>query len=251
MSVLNRRITVLLAAMAPLAAAGAPPDGFTDQFPFAACDFKPYGGNAFLDLSAGRQLYYSNVRCVGAGECDELEELWITMLPETRLIRYFDNGTQREARTRVMQEFETVDGDVEEISRNYVASCAPMNDVYYFGEDVTDGDGNPEPDSWLAGRDGARPGILMPDRAFLLGSRYYQELAVNAQDRGEHTALGLEIAVPAGAYRNCVEVTETSPLEPGHESLKYYCPNIGMVRDGDLELMAIYKNAQPPEVDDD
>ncbi len=251
MSDLNRKISVLLAALAPLAAAGAPPDGFTDQFPFAACDFKPYGGNAFFNLTAGRQLYFSNVRCVDAGDCDELQELWITMLPETRLIRYFDNGKARYARTRVMQEFETADGEVDEISRNYVASCAPMNDVYYFGEDVEDGDGNPLPDGWLAGRDGARPGILMPDRAFLLGSRYYQELAVNAQDRGEHTALGIEIEVPAGVFKNCVEVTETSPLEPGHESLKHYCPGVGMVRDDDLELMAIYKHAEPPEVEDD
>lgn len=250
MSDLNRRICMLLAALVPLAAAAAPPVGFTDQFPFAACDFKPYGGNAFLNLTAGRQLYFSNVRCVGAGDCDELTELWITMLPETRLIRYFDNGKARYARTRVMQEYETADGEVEEISRNYVASCAPMNDVYYFGEDVTDGDGNPEPDSWLAGHDGARPGILMPDRAFLLGSRYYQEIAVNAQDRGEHAALGLEIEVPAGVFRNCVKVIETSPLEPGHESLKFYCPNVGLVRDGDLELMAVYKNAKPPGDDD-
>jgi hypothetical protein len=250
MSVLNRPIAVLFALLAPLGAAGVSADEFTDQFPFAACDFRPNGGNAFLNLTAGRQLYFSNVRCLQAGDCDELVELWITMLPETRLIRYFDNGKQRYARTRVMQEFETVDGEVEEISRNYVASCAPMNDVYYFGEDVTDGDGNPEPDSWLAGRDGARPGILMPDRAFLLGSRYYQEVAVNAQDRGEHTALGLEIHVPAGAFRNCVKVTETSPLEPGHESLKFYCPNVGLVRDGRLELMAVYTNAKPPGDDD-
>jgi len=250
MSVLNRRISMLLAALAPLAAAAAPPIGFTDRFPFAACDFKPYGGNAFLDLTPGRQLYFSNVRCLQAGDCDELVELWITMLPDTRLVRYFDNGKQRYARTRVMQEFETADGEVEEISRNYVASCSPMNDVYYFGEDVEDGDGNPLPDAWLAGRNGARPGILMPDRAFLLGSRYYQEIAVNAQDRGEHTELGLEIEVPAGVFKNCVKIVETSPLEPGHESLKFYCPNVGMVRDGDLELTAIYKNAEPPDTDD-
>ncbi len=148
-----------------------------------------------------------------------------------------------------MQEFETVDGEVEEISRNYVASCEPTQDVYYFGEDVEDGDGNPLPDAWLAGRDGARPGILMPDQAFLLGSRYFQEIAVNAKDRAEHTALGLEIEVPAGVFRNCVEVTETTPLENG-ESIKFYCPNVGMVVDGDLELVAIFSNAEPPEVDD-
>jgi hypothetical protein len=49
-----------------------------------------------------------------------------------------------------MEEYETADGEVEEISRNYVADCNPMHDVYYFGEDVEDGDGNPLPDAWPA-----------------------------------------------------------------------------------------------------
>ncbi len=250
MSSLKKPVMLLL-ALAPVAGASAHNVPFTDQFPLAACQFQPNGGNAFLNLTAGRQLYYSNIRCLQAGECDELEELWITMLPQTRTIRYFDNGKQRSATTRVMQEFETADGEVEEISRNYVASCSPMNDVYYFGEDVEDGDGNPLPDAWLAGRDGARPGILMPDRAFLLGSRYYQEIAVNAKDRADHVELGLEINVPAGTFQNCVKIIETSPLEPGHQSLKFHCPNVGLVVDGDLELVAIFKNAQPPEVDED
>jgi hypothetical protein len=90
----------------------------------------------------------------------------------------------------------------------------------------------------------------MPDRAFLLGSRYYQELAPAAKDRARHTALGLEIEVPAGVFRDCVEVTETTPLEPGEESIKVYCPQVGLVIDDDLELMAVYDNAKPPSVED-
>ncbi len=247
MTTLNRPVAALVAALSPFAVDA---DGFTRQFPLSACEFKSTGGNDFLRLKPGRQLYLSNVRCVGAGECDELEELWITMLPETRTIRFNHGGKSITVRARVMEEYETADGEVEEISRNYVADCNPMHDVYYFGEDVEDGDGNPLPDAWLAGRDGARPGILMPDRAFLLGSRYYQEIAPNAKDRGEHTSMGFEVEVPAGVFRNCVEVTETSPLEPGHESLKTYCPNVGLVRDDDLELMAVYADAESPAADD-
>ena len=73
------------------------------------------------------------------------------MLPATRSIAFQYGGKPITVRARVMEEYETVDGEVEEISRNYVASCEPMNDVYYFGEDVEDGDGNPLPDAWLAG----------------------------------------------------------------------------------------------------
>lgn len=250
MSALKRPAVLLLAALAPLASAIAQEAGFTDQFPIAACNFKTQGGNAFLKLHPNRQLYLSNERCVDEGDCDELVKLWITVLPETRVIRFFDNGKKQIVRTRVLEEYETADGEVEEISHNFVASCEPMNDVYYFGEDVEDGDGNPLPDSWLAGRDGARPGILLADRAFLLGSRYYQEVAPNAQDRGEHTSMGFEVEVPAGVFHNCVEITETTPLEPGHESLKTYCPNVGLVRDGDLELIAVYNNAKSPAGDD-
>lgn len=248
MSALNRPIILLLAALAPLAAAQG--DGFTTQFPLNACNFKTTGGNAFFKLQPNRQLYLSNVRCVAAGECDELEEVWITVLPQTKLIKFFHGAKQLSVRTRVVQEFETADGEVDEISFNYFATCSPMNDVYYFGEDVFDGEGNPEGDAWLAGVDGARPGLIMPDRAFLLGSKYYQEIAPAAKDRARHTKLGLEVEVPAGVFRGCVEITETSPLEPGEESIKVYCPNVGMVLDEELELMAVYENAKPPDADD-
>jgi hypothetical protein len=244
MTAWKRSLLLTLGAIAPLAASAQ--DGFTTHFPIASCEFKSVGGNAFFRLQTRRQLYFSNQGCVDAGDCDELEELWITMLPQTRVIDFEYGGRDYSVRTRVMEEYETVDGEVEEISRNYVADCDPMNDVYYFGEDVEDGDGNPLEDAWLAGVDGARPGILMPDRAFLLGSRYYQEIAPNAKDRGEHTSMGIEVEVPAGVFRGCVEVTETTPLEPGEESFKTYCPGIGLVRDGDLELVEILNNADSP-----
>ena len=83
-------------------------------------------------------------------------------------------------------------------------------------------------------------------RAFLLGSRYYQEFAPNAKDRGEHTSMNLEVEVPWGTFRGCVEVTETTPLEPGEESFKTYCPGIGLVRDDDLELVEVLHGAESP-----
>lgn len=251
MSVLNRPAVLLLAALAPLGAAlAANPGGFTLEFPIAACDFTPYGGNAFFNLKANRQLYLSNKKCKECVEEDGLQELWITMLPETRVISFPYQGKVRTVRARVMEEFETEDGELEEVSRNFIADCNPMHDVYYFGEDVFDGDGKPLSDAWLSGRDGARPGILMPDRAYLLGSRYFQEFAPNAKDRGEHTSMGFEVEVPAGTFKNCVEVTETSPLEPGDESLKTYCPGVGLVRDEDLELIAVHNHAESPSAKD-
>lgn len=137
-----------------------------------------------------------------------------------------------------------------EISRNFFANCLASRDVYYFGEDVVDGEGNRLPDSWLAGRNGAAPGIIMPDQAFLLGARYFQEVAPGvALDRAEHVRMGIEVSVPAGDFKGCVEIEETTPLEPGSISTKIYCPRVGLVIDNDLELMGI--GGEPPDDDDD
>ena len=109
-------------------------------------------------------------------------------------------------------------------------------DIYEHGE-VVDHEG-----AWLAGVHGARPGILMPEDGFMVGSRYFQELAPGvALDRAEHKRAGFSVRVPAGRFDDCVEVEETTPLEAG-KSIKVYCRGVGLVRDDDLELTAIYGN---------
>jgi len=240
-----------VAVAASMGASAAIP--YTREFPIENCNFKASGSNPYFRLTPGRQAYFSNQRCVAAGDCDELEELWITVTDRTRQIELRDDGVTRTITTRVVQEFETADGEIAEISRNFFAICQPSRDIYYFGEEVDnyeDGRIVNHDGAWLAGRRGAQPGIIMPDAAFLLGSRYFQELAPNvAMDRAEHVANDLEIDVPAGFLEDCVQVNETSPLEPGSVSTKVYCPGKGLVRDDELELIAIFNNASPPTVD--
>src|SRR5262245_54002723 len=221
----------LAAATAAATGVGAATRPFTTEFPIEKCDFRASGANPYFKLTPGRQAYFSNQRCVAAGECEELEELWITVTDRTRDVQLSDDGVTRTIRTRVVQELETVDGELEEISRNFFAICQPSRDVYYFGEEVDiyeDGRIVDHEGEWLAGRRGAEPGIIMPDAAFLLGSRYFQERAPNvALDRAEHVANDLEIDVPAGFMEDCVQVNETTPLEPG-VSTKIYCPGKGL-----------------------
>jgi hypothetical protein len=247
----NITATFLLAiALTGTVAAQESEPEFTQDFPLKSCRFVPWGGNDFFSLRPGATRHFSNASCVEAGECDEAEDVWITVLPEVRKISLTIGGKRRTIHARVVEEFETADGEVTEISRNFFANCIASRDVYYFGEDVVDGEGNPEPDSWLAGRNGAAPGIIMPDQAFLLGSRYYQEIAPGvALDRAEHVRMGLEVSVPAGDFKGCVEIEETTPLEPGNSSTKIYCPGVGLVIDNDLELMGI--GGQPPDHDED
>jgi len=45
--------------------------------------------------------------------------------------------------------------------------------------------------------------------------------------------------LPAGKFDDCVEVEETTPLEAG-TSTKVYCRGVGLVKDDDLELTAVY-----------
>jgi hypothetical protein len=231
-------------ATAALAVARDEP-AFTDDFSWEDCTFQAWGGNPFFILRPGRQLYYSNQQCVAEGECDELEELWITVLDRVRTIVLTEDGRRIPIRTRVVEEKETADGELVEISRNFFSTCRPSNDVYYFGEDVDiyeNGKIVSHDGAWLAGRHDAEPGIIMPESAFLLGSRYFQEIAPGvALDRAEHIAFDLELQTPAGRFEDCVKIRETTPLEPGAESIKFYCPRVGLVADGELMLQAIFQ----------
>jgi hypothetical protein len=216
---------------------------FTDQFPIAECTFQTTGGNPYFILQPLRELHYSNASCVAEGECSELEELVITVLDETRGITLPIDGVSTTVTTRIVEERETADGHLVEISRNFFAECAGTGDVYYFGEEVdiyTNDVITSHEGAWLAGANGAQPGIVMPGGAFLLGSRYFQEVAPGvALDRAEHVAMGLELSVPAGDLDRCVEVEETTPLEKKSVSQKFYCSGVGLVIDGDLELVSV------------
>jgi hypothetical protein len=234
-----------LGLMSTLAAADD--DNFTKEFPLSSCLFVGIGGSPYFPINPGRQTYFTNSACVAAGKCDALTELWITMERDTRRISLPTSHGSRRVLTRVMEERETEDGELVEISRNFLADCWPSHDVYYFGEEVDiyeEGEIVSHDGAWLAGRHGARPGILMPEDGFMVGSRYFQEIAPDvALDRAEHKRAGFSVTVPAGNFDNCLAVDETTPLEPGSVSHKTYCRDVGLVRDGELELTAIYRNS--------
>lgn len=232
----------LCAALSPIVVAAAE-SGFTAEFPLQDCSFVARGGNDYFDLSIGRQLYLSNQQCVAAGKCEELTELWITVLNEARELVLTDHGQKRRIRTRVVEEKETSNGKLAEVSRNFFATCRPSHDVYYFGEEVDiyeDGNIVSHEGEWLAGQQRAQPGIMMPASGFILGMRYFQERAPGiALDRAEHVATDVTIQTPAGKFHDCIRVAETTPLEPD-ESIKVYCPHVGLVVDDDLILQALH-----------
>lgn len=213
--------------------AQSPEPAFTADFPLEDCRFVSYGGNPYFSLKPGYQLLLE-----GDDDGEEVRVL-ITVLDAKKVIDLRAEGIGR-VRTRVIEEREWIDGELVEVSRNYYARCSQTSDIYYFGEEVDiyeDGEVVRHDGAWKAGDNGALPGIIIP-ATYLLGSRYFQEIAPGiALDRAEHVAMGLDLNTPAGNFEDCVEVLETTPLEPGSESIKVYCPGIGLSLDNTIEVV--------------
>jgi len=243
-------VIIMTAFVLPVRGANAQEEEpeFTSAFRLEDCQFRPRGENSYFILQPGYQLVLEGE---DEGETVRVE---ITVLNKVETIDLPEIG---EVRTRVVEELRTKDGELTEISRNFFATCEPTNDVYYFGEevDIYNEDGTiTHEGAWRAGEpdeDGiAEPGLIMPG-TYLLGSRYYQELADGiALDRAEHTEMGLDVTVPAGTFTDCVQVIETTPLEPGSESEKIYCPESGLVMDGEIGLVS-YGFVNPEDDNDD
>ena len=225
----------LLAALVSGSALASGPDRrpYTTDFRLADCTFQTTGTNPYFPLVVGHRLLLESD--------DGSETVEITVLGETEQLNVPGLGL---VTTRVVQERETLDGEVIEISRNFFAACGGRSDVVYFGEDVDifHPDGSVTHDgAWRAGQpdaDGlAAPGVIMPG-TFLLGARYFQEIADGiALDRAEHTEMGLTMDTEAGTFNDCVRVVETTPLERRSESIKVYCPGVGLVVDSDVQLV--------------
>ncbi|HSK79462.1 MAG TPA: hypothetical protein VLQ45_23615 [Thermoanaerobaculia bacterium] len=225
-------LALALLAMTPFAPATA--QEFTTDFDVERCTFVSHGRqNPYFSLQPGDQ-----VTLEGEDDGEEIE-VQITVKRGTRKITFTTpEGTRKTVRARVVEEKEWKDGELAEISRNWFARCIETNDVFYFGESVDfyeDGRIVGHEGSWQAGVDGAQPGIIIPAR-FLLGARYFQEIAPEAMDRAENVEMGLTVTAAGETFEDCVKVRETSPLEPDDESVKVYCPGVGMVQDGEIEL---------------
>ena len=219
--------SLILAALMPAAALAADTtgDGWQDTFPIDRSAMSATGDNRYWNLKPGRFVVLGSLE-PGGGEF-----VVISVLDETEMV----DGVE----TRVVEEREYEDGQLAEVSRNFFAIAEDTGDVYYFGEDVDyyeDGEITGHAGEWRAGVDGARPGLYMPAKP-AVGMKYYMEYAPDAAlDRAEIYETDATIDTPAGTFRNCLIVTESSPLEPDDESYKRYAPDVGMIFDDGLEL---------------
>jgi hypothetical protein len=215
--------SVLVVALAGSAATGAEQRPWCDTFSVDKAELTDIGRNFYFNLWPGYRLFLQHGN----------EELVISVLTETKVV----DGVK----TRVVEERESKDGKLVEVSRNYVAISRMTGDVYYFGEDVDtykDGKVTGHGGSWRAGVNGAKFGLLMPGRPEV-GDRFYQEVAPGvAMDRGEVISLREDFQTPAKAFENCLRIRETSALEKGGED-KLYAPEVGLIKDGKLVLVKV------------
>jgi len=184
------------------------------------------GRNPYFILEPGYQAVFEGV------EARETVVNVITVLNRTRRV----GGVE----TRIVEERETHDGELVEVSRNYFAICTETHSVFYFGEDVDLYEGGvivADTGSWLAGSGGARAGLIMPG-IILLGSRYAQEVAPGvAMDQAEIVGMNETVVTPAGTFEKCVKTAETTTLEPNALEFKFYAVGIGLIQDDTLRLV--------------
>jgi hypothetical protein len=125
----------------------------------------------------------------------------------------------------------TEDGKLTEQTYDWYAQDKEGN-VWYFGEDskefengkVTSTEG-----SWDAGKNGAKPGIIMPANP-KVGQTYRQEYSKGvAEDRARALKLDGSTSVPYGSFDHVLVTYEWTPLEPNIAERKYYAPGVGTV----------------------
>jgi hypothetical protein len=204
----------------------AAPDAWKEPFDVPAGNFSSTGKNKYFSIEPGYQL-------VLEGEEDGRKtSLVITVLDETKTVEGIE--------TRVVEERESAGGVPIEVSRNFFAIDRKTGDVYYFGEDVDEyknGKIASHGGSWLAGKNGARYGLFMP-AAPKVGQKFYQEIAPKvAMDRAQIVSVDEAVKVPAGSFKNCLKVEETTPLEADTKEHKLYAPEVGLLTDGGMKLV--------------
>ena len=105
--------------------------------------------------------------------------------------------------------------------------------VWYFGETTAElsasGKVTSRAGSWLAGVDGALPGIYFPGRPRVGLSGRQEFYRGEAEDHFAVVDLATRVTVPNGTFPQALLTKEWTPLEPGTLDHKFYARGIGTV----------------------
>jgi hypothetical protein len=159
-------------------------------------------------------------------------DLVVTVLDETEVVA----GVT----TRVVEEHESLDGHVVEISRNFFAQ-AEDGSICYFGEDVDifdpeTGEFISNEGAWRADNPDSGPGLFFP-ASLQPGTTFQQENAPNAADEAKIVGPAGPVEVEAGEFPVTLRVLERNPLDGGKD-YKVYALGVGLILDGEAELVS-------------
>jgi len=144
--------------------------------------------------------------------------------------------------TRLLQETEFEDGVQSEISYNFFAQ-ADDGTVYYFGEIVDiyeNGKVVKHDGSWLVGGakqpgdpvetgNAPKPNVFMPANPETGDTFKPEDLLPIVDETVTVLKAKRRVAVPAGKFRDCLKLRETSELSSAKE-YKWYAPGVGVIK---------------------
>lgn len=247
-------VTVLCGALAVAAAPGAWGSGDASSTDFDPANFHRATtiDNRFLPFSPGMQYVLRGQADRGAGVLPHDVVLTIT-----DLVKRVDGVW-----TVVLWDRDINDGELSEAELAFEAQDDQGN-VWNLGEypeEYEDGVLVGAPSTWLAGVDGARPGIHMRANPVVGSSPYVQghSPTIGFYDKAVVAATGQTTCVPLGCYGGVLVVDEWNPAEPlGGHQLKYYAPGVGNVRiepvddpEGETLLLLSARRLSPRELRD-
>jgi hypothetical protein len=229
---MRRPPVVALVAAVVLAMGAASWAGTTK--PAALKDFDPakfsdgaHVDNEFLPMPPGTQLVFEGK--ANRGEGRKVHQVIFTVTDLTKVI----DGV----RSNVIWDQDINAGELQESEIAFNAQDDDGN-VWLMGEfpaEYEDGEFKRAPDTWIAGVDKARPGVLMRADPQPRTSSYLQGLApsVEFKDRAKVAKTGGRNCVPVDCYDNVLLIREWNPDEPEEGfQLKYYAPGVGNIRVG-------------------
>lgn len=184
---------------------------------FEADEFVRRVDNPYFPLVPGTTYKYVK-------ETEEGDET--TEVKVTRNTKEIVGVTTLEIRDRVFLE-----GELIEDTFDWFAQDEDGN-VWYFGEDTKEYENGvvvSTAGSWLAGKNGAQPGIIMLARP-RVGDTYQQERAPGvAEDMATVVSLNETVRVPYGKFNRCLKTFDSTPLDPTAREFKLYARGVGNI----------------------
>ncbi len=211
----------LAAGVAVLASAGSGASRYAPRIDPA--EFSAAITNPYLPLQPGNRWIYEG-RTDGGFERKVVE-----VTDETRVVM----GVT----CVVVKDTVTVNDQLHEDTTDWFAQDR-AGTVWNFGETTrkrsADGTFSPA-GSWVAGVNGAQPGVVMPADP-RPGRPYRQEyLPGEAEDMARVLRVDEALRVPFGSYVQVVVTRDWSALDPGVAEHKHYAPGVGLIREEAVE----------------